>query len=1103
MFRALPLVAVYQNGVGYSRFGFNEILPFEDYVAIMNNAAVDFNNQNFEDKQRYMDRVFNISMNPRNRIFKNFVSAAFVSTTPTFEKKDRFTVIPQAGVKDAKAVTKASIATQFIGFGEGIVGKDGKRSTTQIYREQAGTLANTGKYSGTDVIFVSVPGLRGDAAIVKREQDKTIREAIKAIEAGATILTDNKAYIDSSSYNTGEKRLYQNLEAKGYNYSEIKIDGQLIGTWRKTTQPATSVKEGVSELFDSNFELAKIGTQEEYSQYLDGIFPDSKVKDIVYRGAEDTSARDYLYFTKVKGEAYAFSKANITKSGNITERNPINAINVTAEKYFNSKYGSDAYATLTLEDNFAAIIYESLDPLLLDENYNLTEEGQKEYEKLKTIDSRKKELLKTVNKEDKSLLENIKVVKTLYPIVKIESEADLTKPYDDLAYQENINKYNKARKSIDEILSPSKVRQNIGVITTALINIKNPYVDEIVQEDLKNDRDAFKNGHDGAFLNDGDHFLVKPEQAYKLGSKQDIKGFKEFVSGKPTTQPSTQPTEGVKTILPQYGVVQASTNPTKDFDQKLVNAVSSNIKNNAYVENGSSTANLMFSYGWQWKGNNTKNATGEKLKVEPAQVDFNATGNLQPIKPYYFYDSKYNDGTPVPNIEELNFLKRHIEKTLGIDLSNYDVALNNIYVKGTNLYRHTDIDESNTAKDYPVVVYVLGNDHKVRVDDNGGKAIRGAGQMVNPKTLTLKNGDIYTFGMDGKGRFEAVHDVVKSEKTDDSFPPITLPDGTITNKYTITFTFRRAADLEPGMPTTPAKIGTTQPTEIPTVVPVVDVRILNNLQKLKEFGIYNVFLSRKTYEEEIDNIDKGYPSFIYGKVGIGPEKIDTYELLTPQEISDVYNRIVNKIKNGGLTEVVAKNYILDLNIIRSQIGKLGESNDLSNSVEDFISGKTDTTLTLEDQRDIDPIEQMVIDKYITLKLLKENDLASRYINVFASFALKKIAVSILKLKGRNVTKDIESQFYNNINDEEKSIIEKVDNIINKKGQATLEEAKPAGEQLDLFNQEEEENNLTLENQNKTTVLNSKEFKDWFTNEEVKNPDLDIMDALDYYMKCKR
>jgi predicted nucleic acid-binding Zn-ribbon protein len=44
------------------------------------------------------------------------------------------------------------------------------------------------------------------------------------------------------------------------------------------------IKEGVEELFNSNPELSTIGTQEQYSQYLDTIFPDSKVKDIVYRG---------------------------------------------------------------------------------------------------------------------------------------------------------------------------------------------------------------------------------------------------------------------------------------------------------------------------------------------------------------------------------------------------------------------------------------------------------------------------------------------------------------------------------------------------------------------------------------------------------------------------------------------------------------------------------------------------------------------------------------------------------------------------------------------------------------------------------------------------
>jgi hypothetical protein len=193
-------------------------------------------------------------------------------TQPTqdkFAKKNLFTVTPQQGVVDNKAISKASIATQYIGFGEDIVGKDGKRSTTQIYREQAGTLANTGNYSSNDVIFVSIPGLRGDAAIAKREQDKTVKEAIKAVEAGATILTDNKSYIDSNKYNTGEKRLYANMEAKGYNYSEITVDGQLIGTWSKaiapTTQPTEVKVYRTSGTFSSKVNYAQRGSGSYYA----------------------------------------------------------------------------------------------------------------------------------------------------------------------------------------------------------------------------------------------------------------------------------------------------------------------------------------------------------------------------------------------------------------------------------------------------------------------------------------------------------------------------------------------------------------------------------------------------------------------------------------------------------------------------------------------------------------------------------------------------------------------------------------------------------------------------------------------------------------------
>jgi len=50
-----------------------------------------------------------------------------------------------------------------------------------------------------------------------------------------------------------------------------------------TKQDDIIIKEGVDTIFENNSELSEIGTQEDYSKYLDTIFPNSKVKDIVYR----------------------------------------------------------------------------------------------------------------------------------------------------------------------------------------------------------------------------------------------------------------------------------------------------------------------------------------------------------------------------------------------------------------------------------------------------------------------------------------------------------------------------------------------------------------------------------------------------------------------------------------------------------------------------------------------------------------------------------------------------------------------------------------------------------------------------------------------------
>ena len=111
-------------------------------------------------------------------------------------------------------------------------------------------IVNSGNYSSSDVIFVSIGGKRGNEAIRKAQQDKTIKEAIKALEAGATLITDNEAYVESNSYNEGEKRLAANLKAKGYNYSEITVDGNLLGVWKKepNIQEKNSLKDEENSL---------------------------------------------------------------------------------------------------------------------------------------------------------------------------------------------------------------------------------------------------------------------------------------------------------------------------------------------------------------------------------------------------------------------------------------------------------------------------------------------------------------------------------------------------------------------------------------------------------------------------------------------------------------------------------------------------------------------------------------------------------------------------------------------------------------------------------------------------------------------------------------
>jgi len=72
------------------------------------------------------------------------------------------------------------------------------------------------------------------------------------------------------------------------------------------------VKEGVSNVFESSPELADIGSKQQYSAYLDTVFPNSKVKDIVYHGSRGVNKIEKFQFSGIEKFSQAALKEENT-----------------------------------------------------------------------------------------------------------------------------------------------------------------------------------------------------------------------------------------------------------------------------------------------------------------------------------------------------------------------------------------------------------------------------------------------------------------------------------------------------------------------------------------------------------------------------------------------------------------------------------------------------------------------------------------------------------------------------------------------------------------------------------------------------------------------
>ena len=187
--------------------------------------------------------------------------------------------------------------------------------------------------------------------------------------------------------------------------------------------------------------------------------------------------------------------------------------------------------------------------------------------------------------------------------------------------------------------------------------------------------------------------------------------------------------------------------------------------------------------------------------------------------------------------------KRMVElmtKATGIDVTDYDGSIINIYNSDSFIGNHPDIDESKTAEKYPVVVVNIG----------------GPGNIVlGSDKVNLKSGAGYVFGVDGKNR--TISHSTYASPIKGTLPSITTQmDGETlaAGSYRVSITMRRVMPLEKGMPESPkviSEIASTNVKEGTLLNKVGDTIVQSSKTKYKIVNLNGVI-------EDITETENGY-----------------------------------------------------------------------------------------------------------------------------------------------------------------------------------------------------------------------------------------------------
>lgn len=269
--------------------------------------------------------------------------------------------------------------------------------------------------------------------------------------------------------------------------------------------------KAIQEVFNSNPELSKVGDVFSYAIYLDTIFPDSQVKDIVYHGTNKKFDRFDKNFINKSFENLIFFFKNRKNAEEWSEKSELNLkkddlINDIIKLNTSMKEAS-------VEDN---ILYALTQHFTLDNKEDLNNKHKDTFNKITT-------LLNYLNLD----------IDNLYNLINSNLEI----------YRSTI------RNSIDN--SPSEKIINNNRVISVVVNSQNPLIlqdsyhyylgkesgkkftrdvnnnienyDSLIAKDVTEyENDSIKN-------RDTQYAVKEPEQIHILGSQQDIQGVQDYI----------------------------------------------------------------------------------------------------------------------------------------------------------------------------------------------------------------------------------------------------------------------------------------------------------------------------------------------------------------------------------------------------------------------------------------------------------------------------------------------------------------------------------------------------------------------------------------------